>query len=157
MLQWLEEGPKVSIRFSYHVDDDFLLFVPLFRDLTLFIVAFEQMPEDYLQYTDYIADISGSTHPGWTPAHAYGSFAAMMLGLFGLYHYYQSQPEKAAERPYIRKQFPYNTLYLERGGDPEKLHLLPPINEEVYDPYPYYGENSIDYKSKHGIAQSKHL
>jgi len=81
----------------------------------------------------------------------------MMLGLFGLYKYYQTQPEKAEERPYIRKQFPYNALYLERGGDPEKLHTLQAIDEEVYDPYPYYGENSIDYKAKHGTAHAKHL
>jgi hypothetical protein len=80
----------------------------------------------------------------------------MFACLFGLHSYYQSQPERAGERPYIRKQFPYNTLYLERGGDPEKLHLLPPIDKEVYDPYPYYGENSIDYKTNQATSSSAH-
>lgn len=80
----------------------------------------------------------------------------MFVGLFSLHQYYQSQPERAAERPYIRKQFPYNGLYLERGGDPEKLHLLPAIDSEVHDPYPYYGENSIDYKAKHGGHKKEH-
>lgn len=81
---------------------------------------------------------------------------AMFGGLFLLNNFYQNSPEKGAERPYIRKQFPYNSLYLERGGDPANLHLLPAIEKEVYDPYPYYGENSIDYKQKHGIPTSSH-
>lgn len=115
-----------------------------------------QLPENYYHYTDYIADIAGSSHPGWTPQLAYGSLATMFAGLFLLHQYYQSQPERAAERPYIRKQFPYNGLFLERGGDPEQLSQLPPITEEVFDPYPYYGKNSIDYKAKHGEAQDHH-
>lgn len=76
----------------------------------------------------------------------------MFGGMFALHKWYQSQPELAAERPYIRKQFPYNGLYLEQGGDPSKLHLLPTIQKEVYDPYPYYGENSIDAKGGHHQA-----
>lgn len=80
----------------------------------------------------------------------------MFGGLFLLYQYYQTQPERAEERPYVRKQFPYNALYLERGGDPEKLSQLPPIDDEVSDPYPYYGVNSVDYKAKHGGSHAAH-
>jgi hypothetical protein len=76
----------------------------------------------------------------------------MFGGMFCLHTYFQSHPEIAGERPYIRKQFPYNGLYLELGGDPSKLSELPAITEEVYDPYPYYGENSIDRKGAHHDA-----
>lgn len=87
-------------------------------------------------------------HPGWTVGQAARQLVFFLGGLFLINEYFQSQHERAEQRPFIRKQFPYNALYLERGGDPEKLHLLKPITDQVYDPYPYYGENSIFAKVK---------